>query len=42
MRYQWDFSALPHWWPLLLEGLWGTVRIGFTSILIGMLVGALL
>ncbi|MCI4226408.1 amino acid ABC transporter permease [Dickeya dianthicola] len=42
MRYQWDFSALPHWWPLLLDGLWGTVRIGFTSILIGMLVGALL
>ncbi|SLM63300.1 ABC transporter permease protein [Dickeya aquatica] len=28
MRYQWDFSALPHWWPLLLDGLWGTARIG--------------
>lgn len=42
MRYQWDFSALSHWWPVLLDGVWGTIRIGLTSLLIGMLAGVLL
>ena len=39
MSYQWDFAAI---WPyrmLLLEGLWGTIQIGVTSILFGMLAG---
>ena len=39
MSYQLDFAAI---WPyrmLLLEGLWGTIQIGVTSILFGMLAG---
>ena len=42
MSYQWDFAAI---WPyrmLLLEGLWGTIQIGVTSILFGMLAGIVL
>lgn len=42
MSYQWDFAAI---WPyrmLLLEGLWGTIQIGVTSIVFGMLAGIIL
>lgn len=42
MSYQWDFAAI---WPyrmLLLEGLWGTIQIGVTSIVFGMLAGIVL
>ena len=42
MSYQWDFAAI---WPyrmLLLEGLWGTIQIGVTSIAFGMLAGIIL
>ncbi|KHS79720.1 amino acid ABC transporter permease [Pectobacterium brasiliense] len=42
MSYQWDFSAIWPYHQLLLEGLWGTIKIGATSILIGMLAGMLL
>jgi polar amino acid transport system permease protein len=42
MSYQWDFAAI---WPyrmLLLEGLLGTIQIGVTSIVFGMLAGIVL
>lgn len=42
MSYQWDFAAI---WPyrmMLLEGLWGTIQIGVTSILLGLLAGIVL
>lgn len=42
MSYQWDFSAIWPYHQLLLEGLWGTIKIGATSILIGMLAGMVL
>jgi polar amino acid transport system permease protein len=42
MRYQWDFSAIGEWWPLLAHGLANTIKIGFASILIGSLLGGVL
>ncbi|MCL2895114.1 amino acid ABC transporter permease [Brenneria tiliae] len=42
MSYQWDFAAIWPYHQLLLDGLWGTVKIGAASILIGMTAGMLL
>ncbi|MEO8134119.1 MAG: amino acid ABC transporter permease [Betaproteobacteria bacterium] len=42
MQYQWDFSAVWSHFDLLLTGLWGTLRIAATSIVLGVLVGMVL
>lgn len=41
MNYQWDFSAVLEHWPMLLEGLVGTVTIAAISMACGVVVGAL-
>ena len=40
MGYAWDFSAVLEYWPLLLDGLAGTLTIAAISILCGILLGA--
>ncbi|KAA8998423.1 amino acid ABC transporter permease [Affinibrenneria salicis] len=42
MSYQWDFAAIWPYHQLLFDGLWGTLKIGAASILIGMSAGVLL
>lgn len=41
MNYQWDFGAVLAHWPLLLQGLGGTVMISVLAIGLGVVVGAL-
>lgn len=42
MNYQWDFGAVLQHWPMLLQGLWGTVLIGAISIALGIVLGAVI
>ncbi|MGV7214789.1 amino acid ABC transporter permease [Bradyrhizobium sp. UFLA05-112] len=40
MTYQFDFGAVLAYWPLLLEGVWTTLRLTFFSTVFGILIGA--
>ncbi|HEY9280801.1 MAG TPA: amino acid ABC transporter permease [Eoetvoesiella sp.] len=40
MDYQFDFSFLAEYWPVLLEGVWLTIQLATVSIILGFLVGA--
>ncbi|WP_027520613.1 amino acid ABC transporter permease [Bradyrhizobium sp. Ec3.3] len=40
MTYQFDFGAVLAYWPLLLEGIWTTLRLTFFSTVFGILIGA--
>lgn len=42
MNYQWDFSPVLTRWPLLLDGLFNTVKIAAIAIVFGVLVGLVL
>lgn len=39
--YQWDFAAVIAYWPMFLQGLWGTIAISVLAILFGIVGGAL-
>ncbi|MEW9613355.1 amino acid ABC transporter permease [Shinella sp. S4-D37] len=41
MEYAWDFSAVFEHWPLLLDGLMGTLAIASISIVLGILLGVI-
>ena len=40
-QYEWDFGAVLTYWPMLLQGLWGTVAISALAIVIGMVGGGI-
>lgn len=40
ISYQWNFGAVLAHWPLLLQGLWGTIAIAALAIALGIVVGA--
>lgn len=40
MTYEFDFAAVLAYWPLLLEGVWTTLRLTFFSTVFGILIGA--
>ncbi|MBR1175219.1 amino acid ABC transporter permease [Bradyrhizobium sp. KB893862 SZCCT0404] len=40
MTYDFDFGAVLAYWPLLLEGVWTTLRLTFFSTVLGILIGA--
>lgn len=40
-QYEWDFGAVLAYWPMLLQGLWGTVAISVLAIILGILGGGL-
>lgn len=40
MTYDFDFGAVLVYWPLLLEGVWTTLRLTFFSTVFGILIGA--
>lgn len=42
MNYQWDFGAVFEHWPMLLQGLWGTVLIAAISIALGIVLGTVI
>jgi polar amino acid transport system permease protein len=39
--YQWDFATVLGYWPMFLQGLWGTVAISALAILLGIVGGGL-
>ncbi len=39
-QYEWDFGAVLAYWPMLLQGLWGTVAISALAIVFGIVGGA--
>ena len=40
-QYEWDFGSVLTYWPMLLQGLWGTVAISTLAILLGIVGGGL-
>ncbi|WP_266064887.1 amino acid ABC transporter permease [Brucella intermedia] len=40
MSYQFDFAAVLAYWPLLLEGIWTTLRLTFFCTVFGIVIGA--
>ncbi|MBP2299166.1 amino acid ABC transporter permease [Azospirillum picis] len=42
MTYQWDFSPILARWPMLLDGLFNTVKIAVIAIILGVMVGLVL
>ncbi|WBU52867.1 amino acid ABC transporter permease [Paracoccus sp. SCSIO 75233] len=40
-QYQWDFGAVLAYWPMLAEGLWGTIAISVLAILFGIVGGGI-
>jgi len=40
MTYEFDFAAVLAYWPLLLEGIWTTLRLTFFCTVFGILIGA--
>ena len=42
MSYEWNFDFLQDHWPMLLVGLWGTLRIAAVAVVIGLAAGAVL
>ncbi|MBC5767823.1 amino acid ABC transporter permease [Ramlibacter albus] len=42
MNYQWNFKAVLAYWPMFLEGLYGTVSIACVAVLIGLVAGGVL
>lgn len=41
MTYEFDFASVLAYWPLLLEGVWTTLRLTFFCTVLGILIGAL-
>jgi polar amino acid transport system permease protein len=41
MTYEFDFPAVMAYWPLLLEGIWTTLRLTFFCTVFGILIGAI-
>lgn len=41
MKYEWSFESVVKYWPMLLEGLYGTVSIACVAVLIGLAAGAM-
>lgn len=39
MNYEFDFSAVLEYWPLLLEGAWVTLRLTFFATALGFIIG---
>jgi len=39
MSYQWDFSFVARGWPLLLQGLIGTMQLSAVALVAGLLIG---
>ncbi|MBS0445853.1 MAG: amino acid ABC transporter permease [Proteobacteria bacterium] len=42
MSYRWNFGAVLPYWPMFLQGLYGTVRIAVVAVVIGLLAGVVL
>lgn len=40
-QYEWDFGAVLAYWPMLLQGLWGTIMISALAILLGIVGGGI-
>ncbi len=40
MTYEFDFATVLAYWPLLLEGIWTTLRLTFFCTVFGILIGA--
>ncbi|WP_454703012.1 amino acid ABC transporter permease [Agrobacterium burrii] len=40
MTYEFDFAAVLAYWPLLLQGVWTTLRLTFFCTVFGILIGA--